>query len=368
MNSKQQKTGRRLTRWSETRASFIHEQMYHQRYPTRLSLARDLGVSVAVIESDIYAMRTHRSLPIECSRTAGKVGYYYSGPVPEKLGPVTITDEQMLNLIIADRAMAQMPIKQRNRQFDLGLKNISKLTDSRTGKLLNELQGAVYFRPFAPERIDFEVLLIITEAIRNRYVLEVLYTKHMATVPELKQLYPYCFTCAANAWYMIAFDPNAGKSGEFRTYMLSRMKEPVLLDEKFKRQKFDLDEYLEGAFIINKGSGKEWFEVVVEFDAWASAYIRNRQFTANQKIDELPGGGLRISMKLTCLEEVEAWVCYWREHARVISPLPLVERLYEYGKYLVKTCGEVLDAAKRQTSNNEHSTTNIEGAGGKQGS
>lgn len=338
MKSTQKKkgVGRNLTRAFEVRVAYIHEQIYHERYPTQQSLANDLEVSTDCIDDDIRAMRTYRKLPIEFSRVPGKVGYYYSGPVPEKLGAVTITEEQLLNLILAEVSMSQVPVKQKNKRLDLGLDGISKLIDPRTRKLIKELRGAVYFRPFAPEEIDLVVLMTLTEAIRRRRVLKVFYTKHRATTGEWKRLYPYCFTCAANAWYVIAFDPDAN---QFKTYMLSRMKEPELLEEKFERQPFDLTEYLAGAFIIMKGSGKEWFDVVVDFDSWAAPYIRNRQFTKYQKFDELPDGGLRISMKLTCLEEVEAWVCYWREHAYVVGPTPFREKLFAYGQYLVKAYG-----------------------------
>ena len=93
--------------------------------------------------------------------------------------------------------------------------------------------------------------------------------------------------------------------------------------------------------------------MVVEFDDWAAAFIRNRDFTPDQKIEELPNGGLRISMHLTALEEVEAWVAYWRQHAFVISPPALQERLFAYGQYLVKSYGP------KGVGQDEHPVTKI---------
>jgi predicted DNA-binding transcriptional regulator YafY len=368
MISKKKKkvVGRNLTRALEMRIAYIHEQIFNWRYPTQESLASDLEVSTDCIDDDIRTMRTYRKLPIEFSRVPGKFGYHYTGPVPEKLGGVTITEQQLLNIVFADSSMSEVPVKGGKKRMDLGLDGISEMLDPRSKALVKDLRGAVYFRPFAPEEIDLQLLVAIAEAIRYRKIIKVYYKKHMAADADLKELHPYCFTCAANAWYMIAFDPNSGESGEFKTYLLSRMNDAKVLEEQFKRRHFDIDEYLEGAFIIMKGTGKEWFDVVVEFDSWAAAYVRNRRYTKYQKFDELPDGGLRVSLKLTCLEEVEAWICYWRHHARVVSPLPLVERLYSYGQYLVKTCGEVLETLKR---NGEGETPETEkGRNGETGS
>src|SRR5688500_3778353 len=65
MKSKQKKkgVGRNLTRALEMRVAYIHQQIYHSRYPTQESLAKDLEVSTDCIDRDIRAMRTYRKLP-----------------------------------------------------------------------------------------------------------------------------------------------------------------------------------------------------------------------------------------------------------------------------------------------------------------
>jgi predicted DNA-binding transcriptional regulator YafY len=324
----------RLTRKMQGRINYIEEQLRQNKYPTCKELAANFGVSEDVIQRDIRYMRDYRSMVIEVSRTPGLEGYYLIEPETRR----TFNEQEIVALCIADRAIQRIPVKQRQKRLGLGLDKISKLLDTRTQRMLDDLQETVYFRPFAPEQIDIQTFLIAAEAIRNRRALRYLYLKHGAEKPDQKEVYPYCFTCAANSWYMIAWDP---KNNDFRTYLLSRLSAPEVLEEKFKRKPFNLDDYLDGAFIIMRGTGKEVYDVTVEFDAWAAAYIRNRQFTRDQKIEELPNRGLRISMRLTCLEEVEAWVAYWREHAYVVSPRPLQERFYKLGQYYVCRYGHV---------------------------
>jgi predicted DNA-binding transcriptional regulator YafY len=320
-----------MTRWDQARVDHIHNKIYNKEYPTRESLAADLNVSTDTIERDIAYMRMYKGAPIEVSRKAGRVGYYYSKPVSHRLGS-TFNEQEVVNFLIGHRALERMPVKSHQKKLGLGFEKISQLLDSDTQEILDDLKESVYFRPFAPEAIDIESFMSLAESIRRRTVVKYGYKKHMASGPELKEVQPYCFVCAANSWYLIVWDVDAKA---FRTHMLSRISSVEFTQEKFKKPKnFRLDDYLEGAFIILKGN--ENHDVVIEFDQWASAYIRNRVFTRDQKIEELENGGLRISMHLTALEEVEAWIAYWRTHARAISPPALVNRLHDYGQYLIK--------------------------------
>ncbi|MDB6026455.1 MAG: transcriptional regulator-like protein [Verrucomicrobiales bacterium] len=337
-NKTTSKLERRMTRWDQSCVDHIHERIYNKTYPTLKSLAAELKTSTDTVLRNIRYMTLYKNLPIDFSRKLGKVGYYYSKPVSARIGK-TFNEQEVLNFLIGHRAIETLPVKRHQKRLGLGFEKISQLLDPRTEQLLEELKDTVYFRPFAPEEIDIETFMIISEGIRKRHPVKFSYTKHMAELPELKTVYPYCFTCAANAWYLIAWDPTAK---DYRTYLLSRADCATITEGKFKKPKnFNLDDHLDGAFIIMKG--KESHDVVIEFDRWAAAYIRNRRFTRDQKVEELANGGLRISMHLTCLEEVEAWIGYWRTHARAVSPAPLVNRLHDYGQYLIKAHPRVED-------------------------
>ena len=322
---------RHICRWNQRNIDHIHERIRSGSKPTRKQLADELGISQRSVQRDINYLKLYKGLPLKVARKGGESGYYYDGPVSAKIGR-TITEQELLNFIIADRAICALPTKQRRKKLGLGFDKLSQLLDDRTARTLDELNNAVYFRPFAPERIDMEVFVTLSEGVRRYYAVKFLYLKHMADEAEWKCVYPYCFTCAANSWYMIAYDP---KAKEMRTYMLSRMEKPSLTNEKFKKPKnFSIEKYLDGALIIMKGN--ESHDVVVEFDRWAAAYVRNREIIKGQTIEEIPGGGLRISFHVTCLEEVEAWVAYWRQHAYVVSPPALQDRFHDYGAYLAQ--------------------------------
>ena len=65
--------------------------------------------------------------------------------------------------------------------------------------------------------------------------------------------------------------------------------------------------------------------MVVDFDKWAGELVRGRRWHPTQELTGLPGGGVRLQLRLTNLAEIERWVLSWGTHATVVSP----ERLRE---------------------------------------
>ncbi len=69
------------------------------------------------------------------------------------------------------------------------------------------------------------------------------------------------------------------------------------------------------------------YEVVVEFDAWGADDVRARLWHASQELIERPRGGLTVKMRLNSSEEIERWILGFGEHATVIGPRELRERM-----------------------------------------
>jgi predicted DNA-binding transcriptional regulator YafY len=119
-----------------------------------------------------------------------------------------------------------------------------------------------------------------------------------------------------------------------RTFALARLADPVLMAERFQRPaSFDPDEYLRGSFTLLKE--QEDYAVVIEFDAWATDLVRGRQWHDSQILTEMPGGGSQLRMRLSRLREVERWVLSWGEHASVIQPQALAERVREIARSMI---------------------------------
>ena len=125
----------------------------------------------------------------------------------------------------------------------------------------------------------------------------------------------------------------AVKRQAMRTFALPRLKSPEITTERFKiPKKFNLAEHLKGSLTVFKG--EDDYEVVVDFDSWAADLIRGRKWHASQEVTELPKRQLRLRLRLNSIEEAERWVLSWGQHASVVRPKALANRLLETAKTL----------------------------------
>ncbi len=107
-----------------------------------------------------------------------------------------------------------------------------------------------------------------------------------------------------------------------------------------RRKDFTLDKYLRGAFSVFRGNEEDDIEVVVEFDAWATDVLRGRRWHWSQSTIELPGGQMRMGLRLSSIEEVERWLLSWGTHATVIAPLALADRVEKIAMELQRRYAE----------------------------
>ena len=74
--------------------------------------------------------------------------------------------------------------------------------------------------------------------------------------------------------------------------------------------------------------GREPFEVEIVFDEYQSRWMRERgAFHPTEQREELPGGELRIRMRVTALDGVRRFVMQYGRHVRVLGPEELREEI-----------------------------------------
>ena len=82
--------------------------------------------------------------------------------------------------------------------------------------------------------------------------------------------------------------------------------------------------------VMNQGFGiwtQKRFRVVAELEGWAAAFVRERTWSPDQKLEELPGGRLRLSFWSTSEPEVMSLLLGFGACARLLEPAALVETL-----------------------------------------
>jgi predicted DNA-binding transcriptional regulator YafY len=311
------------------RMMHIHEAIKRNHFPNCTKIAQAIEVSTRTIKRDIDFMKYRLELPIEYD--SRKYGFYYSEPV-DQFPSQPITEAEVFALLVAHKAIAQYQGTPYEKPLDAAFRKLTGQLDSQAKFTLGSLDEALSFRPFAPGDTDLEMFQILTRALQEHRVITFNYKNLGARNTQSRRVRPYHLACIQNHWYLFAFDLNRKA---MRTFVLSRLSELELTKERFTPDaKFDPDEYLKGSFTVFKG--KEDYEVVVEFDVWATDLIRGRKWHSSQTFTELPNGTSRLSLRLNNIEEMEQWILSWGLHATVVRPTELIRRLKTAAAGLLK--------------------------------
>ena len=321
MSSENRGETARVGRNATERLLAIHQLISARRYPNTVRLAREFEVSQKTIKRDVEWMRVHWNLPIEYDHQ--RQGYFYSSEVKRFPGVPTVTEAEMFALLVAHKAVEQYSGTPFHKPLQMAFRKLTGQLDDKERYSLQDSDEILSFRPFAPEATDMERFEVVTRAIQQRRALQFLYRKPGEKNVNGRHVHPYHLTCNDNRWYLIGHDVDRD---EIRTFALARMQEGAMLGETFHKPKeFSVEKYLSGSLTVMTGRGD--YEVVIEFDAWATDQLRGRLWHSSQQVTELPGGESRLRMRLSGLEEVERWVLSWGAHATVIQPQLLAERV-----------------------------------------
>src|SRR5436190_2924723 len=300
----------------------MHQLIKSGKYPNCSKLAREFEVATRTIKRDIDFMKYRMDLPIEYD--SRRYGFYYSKPVDQFPG-VAVTEAEVFALLVAHKAIAQYQGTPFQKPLQAAFEKLTSQLDRTAPFTLGSLDEAMSFRPFAPEDTDLKTFEVLSQGVQEHRVVRFQYKKLGARKPEYRHVQPYHLACIENVWYLFAFDMDRGA---MRTFVLTRLYQPELTGKRFTpRKDFNADDYLRGSFSVFRGG--DAYEVVIEFDSWATDLIRGRRWHASQEFTELPNGCSRLRVRLNNIEEMERWVLSWGTHATVVRPKMLLDRILQ---------------------------------------
>ncbi len=308
------------TQPEQNRRAVIHSLLLQKTYPNCASIGRRFGVSSKTALRTLDYMRDFDRMPIEYD--AKKRGYYYTEDVvnfPE----VTITEGEYFALLIAQRALEQYrgtPLEKRLTQSFQ--KITAQLKDEITFDVGEAFDG-ISFRSPGAAITSIAVFDVLASCLRKKRAADISYLKGGESTPSSRRVHPYHLACFRSSWYVVAFD---SKRKDVIKFALSRIREASPTKEVFTRPKdFSAEKYFGDSFGIFTGT--DLVDVAIEFSASVSNVVQEREWHRSQSFTPLPGGGVRLNLKVSRLEEVRTWVLGWGRHAKVVTPASLADEI-----------------------------------------
>ena len=121
--------------------------------------------------------------------------------------------------------------------------------------------------------------------------------------------------------YLHAFVP---EYDELRWFAVERIKKFVVTDKGFKRVKAVKDSDIDPSLGLGDGPREG---VRLEFSPRVAPYVRERIWHKSQQLEELPDGGVRLSMKVCRDWALHGWILGWGPHVHVAAPSALAEEI-----------------------------------------
>jgi predicted DNA-binding transcriptional regulator YafY len=323
---------RNVRRGAFGRMKRIFGWLQDRMYPNCSKIARELEVSVKTAERDIDYMRHEWALPIAYDPKWN--GYYFHEPV-NRLPWVPVTEAELFAMCFSSKVLRLHHGMEFQKPLESALSKLTCCLDDEERYRLANLDLGFSFRAFAPEQADIPMLELMSRAVIERRVLWFQYRKPGDKTAELRRVHPYHLVAFEGRMYLLARDV---KRRAVRTFALGRMSKPVLGSRRFVvPTDFDAEREFRNSLGMMSGSGD--YHVVIEMDAWLTDTLRGRRLHSTQVVDELPGGGSRLSLRLGGLEEIERCVLGWGTHANVLAPSELREGICQTAKQLFERYG-----------------------------
>lgn len=114
---------------------------------------------------------------------------------------------------------------------------------------------------------------------------------------------------------------------EIRMLAVERIQSMHVTEDRFTYpENFDPRVRLDAAFNLILD---ETMQVRVWFSRSAARYVRERNWSVDQSIEEAPDGGIVLSMQTSGFDEVKSWVLSFGAGAKVLEPKALVDAVRE---------------------------------------
>lgn len=302
--------------------------LQEEKYPNCTTIATELEVSVKTAARDVDCMRDDVGYPIAYDDK--RHGFFLTKPVEGFAVPVTA--KELFAVCVAHKAIEHYRGTPLEKPLELAFRKLTNQLDDEERFTLQSLDEVLTLRPFAPEDADLKLFELVTRGVTERLAMRFQYRKPGEKRAESRHAHPYHMFEFGHRWYLLAHDV---RRGAVRTFVLNRMREPALTNERFTVPKgFDPRKYFEKSLGVMSGQGD--YEVVIEMDAWLTDILRGRRWHPTQQVEEVPGGRSRLRMRLSALEEIEQYVLSWGTHARVVGPPDLRERVVRVAAEIVK--------------------------------
>jgi proteasome accessory factor B len=288
-------------------------------------LATELGVTKRTIWRDLAAVQ-EAGFPLTDDKRDRKTTWRVMQLPLKALTDAGLSVTEICSLYMSRALLLTLTGSPFEAGLNSLLKKVQKALSPKTRDFLDELPNVVRVRPGARKKVAAgynEMVAKLIEASTRRRVAEIRYFSVSSNRQKDYIVHPYLVEYSDGGLYLRAYVP---EYDEVRLFAAERLKKIVVTEQSFTPVKAAGDEEFDPSLGLGNGRPER---IQLEFSARVAPYVRERVWHKSQQLDDLPGGGVRLAMKVSRDWALHGWVLSWGAHVRVAAPSALAEEILE---------------------------------------
>lgn len=298
---------------------WFDNQIRAGKFPNASTLAIKFECSNKTAQRAVIYMRDRLYAPLEYDNI--QRGFFYSDDSFE-LPSLQVSQEELLSILLARNILSNSAggsISALISRF--GKRLFVKMGDLGLDEKRLEEAFSSTWNEYAPA--EGQVFQKVTKALLESRLLEFSYTSPRERQPTRRSVEPHHLQHYMGSWTMIGF---CRLRNDWRRFMLSRMTELALVKETFKPQpKSEWANQVGGGFGIFQGG--KLTPVILRFNPFRAAWIKEQVWHPQQTIVELPDGSLDLTFPVCEYHEVKMKILQFGGDVEVLEPLELRDEI-----------------------------------------
>jgi predicted DNA-binding transcriptional regulator YafY len=270
----------------------------------------------STIEKDLFAMRMEHDAPIKYSKR--DKGYFYEDE-EYSIDNIPLSEDDIDAIKFATTTLMQFKDVGMFKQFGFAIDKIFDRVHISSNPLEESVDNFVQFES-VPETLGTEYLPLMLKAIKEKLVINFLYTSFMTEKSKKRAVVPLLLKEYRNRWYLISYSMEKGK---VITFGLDRISEFETTEEYFiEKIDFNQDNYFKHSIGITSFDEKPEI-IVFKIDKIGGKYLESQPIHSSQKV--LKKGKKRNTYQLNVLlsEELKRFFLSYGNQIEVLEPLQL---------------------------------------------
>jgi predicted DNA-binding transcriptional regulator YafY len=281
-------------------------------------IARLTGMTTRTVYRDIRALEEELAVPV----FQAKRGHY---GIERRffLPPLRLSVPEAIVLFLASRLIARW-----SDQYDAAVVSaFTKLADALPQPIARHVAATMLAVGEHESNEPFtRTFSAVARGWAEGRVVELVYDPGTGTEKRTR-VQPYFLEpdAALRSVYLIGFDEPAGA---MRTYKVERIRSATLTTDRYEiPDDFDPDAWLANSWGIWSSEGTPTALVRLRFDASVAHRVREAVWHRSQRLTELAGGGVELTVMVAGVIEIRPWVLSWGGAVEVLEPAELREAI-----------------------------------------